>query len=68
VAGCAPNVDLPLETQPGISRFHFAFTFDDKDRLIIRDLDALCGTRVIYNGEEGDRRSNFDYLLRDPKF
>lgn len=67
VAGCAPNVDLPFEKQPGISRFHLAFTFDDKDRPIARDLGSLCGTRVIYDGEEGKRRSNFDYLLQGPR-
>ncbi|KAF1994018.1 kinase-like protein [Amniculicola lignicola CBS 123094] len=67
VAGRAPNVDLPLRKLPGISRFHLAFTFDDKDRLIVRDLGSLCGTRVIYDGEEGVRRSNFDYLLQGPR-
>ncbi|KAF2452263.1 kinase-like domain-containing protein [Lineolata rhizophorae] len=67
VAGCAANVDLPLRKQAGISRFHLTFTFDDKDRPIVRDLGSLCGTRVIYNGEEGERRSNFDYLLQGPR-
>jgi hypothetical protein len=66
VAGCAPNVDLPLQKRPGVSRFHLAFTFDDKDRPIARDLGSLCGTRVIYDGEERERRSNFDYLLQGP--
>ncbi|KAF2843845.1 kinase-like protein, partial [Plenodomus tracheiphilus IPT5] len=67
VVGCAPNVDLPLAKQPGISRFHLAFTFDDKNRPIAKDLGSLCGTGVIYDGEEGERRSNFDYLLAGPR-
>ena len=66
VVGCGRNVDLPLRKLPGISRFHLAFTFDDKNRPIVRDLGSLCGTKVIYDVEEGERRSNFDFLLQGP--
>ena len=66
VTGCAANVDLALQKVPGISRFHLAFTFDDQNRPIARDLGSLCGTRVVYDGDEGERRSKFDWLLEGP--
>jgi len=66
VAGRAPNVDLPLPKEPGVSRFHLAFTFDDKHRPIVRDLGSSCGTKVTYDGEERESRSNFDSLLQGP--
>ena len=66
VAGCGENVELRLAKQPGVSRFHLAFTFDEKNRPIVRDLGSLCGTKVIYDEEDGERRSDFNYLLAGP--
>lgn len=66
VCGCAPNVDLAFQNLPGISKFHLAFTFDDQNRPIARDLGSTGGTKVIYNGEEGERLSRFDWPLQGP--
>ena len=67
VAGYALNIDLPLQKQAGISCFYLIFTFDGKNRLIARDLGSLYRIKVIYNKEEGERWSNFDYLLQGPR-
>ncbi|KAI9676091.1 MAG: hypothetical protein M1817_000834 [Caeruleum heppii] len=66
VAGTGANVDFRLPKQPGISRSHLAFTFDDQNRPIARDLGSTCGTRMSYDGVETERRSNFDWLLQGP--
>lgn len=66
LAGCADNADLALPQQDGISWSHFAFTFDDQNRPIVRDLGSSYGTRVFYSGENTPPRSNFDWLLQRP--
>ena len=60
VGGCAVNADLVLQDLPGVSRYHFSITFDEQSRPIARDLGSTGGTKVTYNGEEGQRLSNFD--------
>ncbi|KAF1952735.1 hypothetical protein CC80DRAFT_421670, partial [Byssothecium circinans] len=67
VARCALNINLPLLKLLGISCFYLTFTFNYKDQLIARDLGSLYGTRVMYNKEEGEQRSNFNYLLQGPR-
>jgi hypothetical protein len=47
--------------QNGISN-HCAITFDDQNRLILRDLGSTNGTMVLYNGHEHKRR-NFDWII-----
>ncbi|KAF7502262.1 hypothetical protein GJ744_006284 [Endocarpon pusillum] len=47
-----PLLDLRLtdqypKTRRGASWYHFAFTFDKDNCLIVRDLDSSVGTRVI---------------------
>lgn len=66
VTGCADDVDLALLKGRGISRHHLAFTSDDQNRPIARDLGSSCGTGVVYNGVSSNRRSNFDWLLQGP--
>ena len=66
VCGHALNANLVFQNIPGISKFHFAFTFDDQYRPIVRDLGSTGGTKVTYNGENGQRRSKFDWLLQGP--
>lgn len=55
-----------LPKLPGVSRFHLSFTFDDQNRPIVRDLGSLWGTKVTYDGEKGESRSKFDWLLQAP--
>ena len=66
VGGCAINADLSLQDIPGVSKYHFAITFDEQNRPILRDLGSAGGTKVTYNGEEGQRLSNFDWPLVGP--
>lgn len=67
VGGCAESADLTFQNIPGVSKFHLAFTFDDKTNIpIARDLGSKGGTKVIYNGEQGERLSNFDWPLIGP--
>ena len=66
VGGCAANADLAFQDIPGISKYHFAITFDDQNRPIVRDLGSKGGTKVNYNEEKGERLSNFEWSLEGP--
>ena len=66
MGGHAANADLAFQNIPGISHFHLAFIIDGQHRPIVRDLGSTGGTKVTYNGEEGERLSNFDWLLEGP--
>ena len=67
VGGHSRNTDLAFQHIPGISTLHLAFTFDDQYRPIVRDLGSRGGSKITYNGEEGQRRSKFDWLLQGPE-
>ncbi len=66
VSGCAVNVDFPLQDILGVSKYHFAITFDEQNRPIARDLGSTGGTKVTYNEEKRQRLSNFDWPLVGP--
>lgn len=66
VGGCAPSADFVLQSMPGVSKYHFALTFNEENRPILRDLGSTGGTKVTYDGEERQRLSNFDWPLRSP--
>ncbi|KAK3336820.1 kinase-like domain-containing protein [Cercophora scortea] len=66
VGGCAENAELAIQDIPGVSKFHLAFTFDDRNMPIARDLGSKGGTKVTYNGEPGERLSDFDWPLIGP--
>lgn len=68
VAGRCPQADLVLPKLKGVSWCHFALTFDDLDCLIVRDLGSTVGTRVIYDGEDGERGHGVDWSARGPDF
>ncbi|KAH8696864.1 hypothetical protein GQ44DRAFT_779505 [Phaeosphaeriaceae sp. PMI808] len=46
--------------------YHFALTFNEKMRLAVKDLDSTVGTRVIYDGEEGQRGHGIAWSARGP--
>lgn len=48
---------------PGVSAYHFALTFDDNYRLIVRDLGSTCGTSVMYDDMERGRWRSFDWIV-----
>lgn len=66
VCGTALNADLTLTQINSISVHHIAFTFDDRNRPIARDLGSTGGTVITYDGEARDRRSGFDWPLLGP--
>lgn len=46
----------------GMSRTHFVFRFDSKQRLIMRDVSKL-GSRVSYNGQPLNHRTQWTWML-----
>ncbi|KAI1121074.1 kinase-like domain-containing protein [Nemania abortiva] len=67
VCGSDPNADLHFVSSDGIvSKYHLAFTFDDQNRPIARDLGSRGGTKVVYDGEQRHRCSDFDWPLLGP--
>lgn len=55
--------DILLPDLEGLSGEHAYLTFDPKDRwLILRDCSTL-GTIITYNGQGGEKRRNFDWIL-----
>ncbi|KAL3962949.1 hypothetical protein ACCO45_004472 [Purpureocillium lilacinum] len=63
VFGCDPDSDVVLPNLKGISKHHFSLTFDDANRLIVRDWGSLLGTEVTYDGEGRGTRSNFRWII-----
>ena len=63
VIGWAPDADIILPKRPGISRYHAALTFNKKNRLVVRDLGSLCGTRVTYDREVAERGYKVDWIV-----
>ncbi|UNI16686.1 Non-specific serine/threonine protein kinase [Purpureocillium takamizusanense] len=63
VFGCDPNSDVVLPNLKGLSRYHFSFTFDDANRLIVRDWGSLMGTEVTYDDQGYGTRSDFRWIV-----
>lgn len=63
VFGCDPDSDVVLPNLKGISKHHFSLTFDDANRLIVRDWGSLLGTEVTYDGDGRGIRSNFRWIV-----
>ena len=63
VFGCQSDSDVVLPNLKGISKHHFSLTFDDANRLIVRDWGSLLGTEVTYDGEGRGKRSNFQWIV-----
>lgn len=54
--------DIVLPGLPNISRHHCFLGFDEKERLIVRDC-SKNGTIVEYDGEGGEKRCNFTWII-----
>jgi hypothetical protein len=70
VFGTDPSkCDIVLPMKKGISSRHCALTFEKNFqdchhyRLVLRDLGSTTGTAVAYDGEGGERRTNFRWIL-----
>lgn len=68
VAGCSPKADIVMLKLKGISRCHFALTFDDENRLVVRDLGSSMGTCMLYGSvsDPAEPRSNVDFSAEGP--
>jgi hypothetical protein len=66
--GRSGDAELPLANLPAVGFYHFALTFDDDYRLVIRDLGSTCGTAVIYGHTERGRWSKFDWIVGGSDF
>lgn len=51
-----------------ISRYHFALTFNDENRLVVRDLGSGMGTYMLYGNvsEPSEPRFNVDFSAEGP--
>ncbi|OAP55669.1 serine/threonine-protein kinase Chk2 [Fonsecaea erecta] len=65
VCGTDADVELTIKAS-GVSRKHFAITFDGLYRPVIKDLQSQNGTMITYNGETGARLSDFTWSLEGP--
>ncbi|KAH8847011.1 hypothetical protein MCOR01_000456 [Pyricularia oryzae] len=63
VFGASPSCDFVLNAK-GISNRHFAITFDNVGRLIVRDLHSANGLAVTYNGKAKEiRKDGFHWII-----
>lgn len=60
--GYNPYCDVVLPNQ-GISGTHFSLTFDQSNRLIVKDLNSLRGTEVTYDGRGKGARRGFQWII-----
>jgi hypothetical protein len=67
-AGRNEQAELYLSHVLGVSSDHFAITFDDNYRLVVRDLGSKLGTTVIYGGTERGRWSQFTWIVGGTDF
>ena len=58
----ASSCDIPLPPLQEISRRHCYLTFDEQQRLIVRDTSSY-GTIVTYNRKGGEKRRNFTWIV-----
>lgn len=63
VFGWDPKCDIVLPWMPGISYHHFALTFDEQYRPIVKDLRSLNGTQVTYDNQGHGLRSDFVWIV-----
>ncbi|KAL1858358.1 hypothetical protein VTK73DRAFT_7839 [Phialemonium thermophilum] len=66
VFGSHPNCDVVLPHYT--SSHHFALTFDEQGRLIVKDLGSLNGTEVTYNGQGRGKRRDFVWIVGGHSF
>ncbi|KAH7031030.1 kinase-like domain-containing protein, partial [Microdochium trichocladiopsis] len=56
------NCDVVLGYQ-GVSNIHFSITFDEHNRLIIKDWNSLAATTVAYDTDYTEPRRNFQWII-----
>jgi serine/threonine-protein kinase Chk2 len=63
VFGCDDDCDIVLPQLSSISVRHFALTFDEQYRPIVKDLQTSNGTEVRYDGQGQGRRRGFAWIV-----
>ena len=63
VFGTDPDSDVVLPNWKGMGYRHLTLTFDEANRLIVKDWGSLVGTEVTYNGAGGGTRSKFQWIV-----
>lgn len=66
VGGREPTADLRMPDIKGVSGTYFTLTFDEQKELIVKDLNSLVGTRVIYDDENPLRGHGIVWSARGP--
>lgn len=67
VFGHDTRCDCVLPAFHGMSRMHFAITYDASHRLVLEDF-STAGTTVTYSGQPGERRTNFTWIIGEDEF
>jgi FHA domain len=63
VFGTDPDSDVVLPNWKGIGYHHFTLTFDEANRLIVKDWGSLVGTEVTYDNEGHGLRREFQWIV-----
>jgi hypothetical protein len=68
IFGKSEHCDIVLPNLTGIKRYHCCLTFDDKGRLVVKDLESRdrksrAGTIVTYDGDGRSPRRNFSWII-----
>ena len=63
VFGVDPNSDVVLPDHGSLSYHHFSLTFDEANRLIIKDWGATNGTEVTYDDQGRGARKEFQWIV-----
>lgn len=63
IFGCDEDCDIVLPSLRGVSSYHFALTFDDYNRPIVRDIGSFIGTQVTYNNDGKGTRREFSWIV-----
>ncbi|KAM5362803.1 hypothetical protein ACJZ2D_012335 [Fusarium nematophilum] len=60
--GSDPNCDIVI-SHKSISPHHLSITFDEDNRLIVKDWGSPAGTEVTYDGEGAGKRSGYQWVV-----
>lgn len=68
VFGSHKSCDIRLPSSKTRSLYHFAITFDEQNRMVIRDLRSVHGLEVQYDGQGQGRRREFTWIIHGAAF
>lgn len=68
IFGTGPDSDVVLPNCKGVGNHQFTLTFDDANRLIVKDWGSLIGTEVTYQDEGSGTRRGFQWIVGGAEF